>query len=168
MKNSLKISAMLALLFFAATTVSSAQHNRRANIRMNPMGQCLDIPELSDTQKTQVTEINKTHRETIDNMREQFYAAEDVLSANEIKAKMTLEQNNHLNNISKILTEGQLIYFNENIIARPSNNGRKAYNRSPGGGRGNAYRGNGRGNNRRGNGRGAQNGYGRGSAYRGR
>ena len=69
-------------------------------------------------------------------------------AANEIKAKMTLEQNNHLEKISKVLTEEQRVYFNENIIAGPAGGRGRAYNRAPRGGRGYANWGGGRGRNR--------------------
>lgn len=135
MKNSLKISAMLVLLFFAATTVSNAQRHLRDNQRMTYAGQCLDIPGLSDDQKSQITEINTAHREKINQMREQFYAAEDVISANEIKAKMALEQNAHLEKISKVLNAEQKEYFNENIITGQSGRGNRTFSRAPRGGR---------------------------------
>ncbi len=148
MKNSLKITAMVALLFFAATSVSNAQYFRRTNNRMTYAGQCLDIPGLTEVQKTQINEYNAAHQKVIDQMREEFYAAPDLVAANEIKAKMTLEQNNHLEKISKILTEEQRVYFNENIVAGPAGGGGRAYNRAPRGGRGYANWGGGRGRNR--------------------
>lgn len=160
MKSNLKLTAMVAILFFAASTVSNAQYFRRTNNRMTYAGQCLDIPGLSDTQKAQITEANTAHQKTIDNMRAEFYAANDLVIANEIKAKMTLEQNNHLDKISKLLTEEQRVYFNENIIAGPAGRGGRAYNRAPRGGRGYGYGAAGRGRNRA-----ARPGRGRGAGY---
>lgn len=134
MKNSLKISALVALLIFAATSVTNGQY-RRVNSRMFYPGQCLDIPGLTDTQIKEITAINDAHQKTIDKMRTDFWAAEDVISANEIKANMTLEQNKHLKKISEILNEDQLKYFNENIVVGPAGRGR-AVNRIGRGGRG--------------------------------
>ncbi len=148
MKNSFKITAMVALLFFAATSVSNAQYFRRTNNRMSYAGQCLDIPGLSEAQKTQIGEINTAHQKQIDQMREEFYAAPDLITANEIKAKMTLEQNNHLEKISKVLTEEQRVYFKDNIVAGPAGGKGRAYNRAPRGGRGYGNQGQGRGRNR--------------------
>lgn len=161
MKNNLKITALVAIIFFAATSVSNAQYYRRTNNRMTYSGQCLDIPGLTDAQKAQITTINNTHQKTIDSMREEFYAAPDLLTANAIKAKMTLEQNNHLEKISKVLTEEQKVYFNENIIAGPAGGQSRTYNRAPRGGRGSGYvNGGGRGRNRASRpGRGAGNGW---------
>lgn len=149
MKNNMKITALVAILFFAATSVSNAQYFRRTNNRMTYAGQCLDIPGLTDAQKAQITSMNDAHQKIIDSMREQFYAAPDLATANEIKAKMTLEQNNHLEKISKVLTEEQRVYFNQNIVAGPAGGQGRAYNRAPRGGRGFGYgNGGGRGRNR--------------------
>ena len=134
MKNNLKITALAALLLFAAASVANAQY-RRVNNRMSYPGQCYDIPGLTDTQIDKINAINDAHQKTIDQMRQDFWAAENVLSANEIKANMTLEQNNHLNKISELLNEEQLKYFNENVVAGPTGRGR-AVNRLGRGGRG--------------------------------
>lgn len=123
MKNNLKVAALVALLVFAATSVTKAQYNR-INSRMSYPGQCLDIPGLTDAQIKDITAINAAHQKTIDDMRADFYAAEDVMLANEIKARMTLEQNNHLKQISDLLNEEQLKYFNENIVVGPAGRGR--------------------------------------------
>ncbi len=148
MKNNLKITAMAALLFFAVASVSNAQYFRRTNNRMSYAGQCLDIPGLTEDQKAQITAINTAHQKLIDQLRNDFYAAPDLITANEIKAKMTLEQNNHLDKISKVLTEEQRAYFNNNIIAGPAGGRGQAYNRASRGGRGFGYgNGGGRGRN---------------------
>jgi len=161
MKNSLKITTLVALILIATTSITDAQNFRRTNNRMTYAGQCLDIPGLTDAQKTQITAINDAHKKTIDQMREEFYATNDLFAANEIKAKMTLEQNNHLEKISKVLTEEQRVYFNENIVAGPAGRGARAYNRAPRGGRGFGY-GNGGG---RGRFRADRSGRGRGAGY---
>jgi len=137
MKNSLKITALVTLLIFAATSATNAQY-RRVNNRMSYPGQCLDIPGLTDAQTKGITAINDAHQKTIDKMREDFWAAEDVISANNMKANMTLEQNNHLKKISEVLNEDQLKYFNENIVIGPAGRGR-AVNRVGRGGRGYGY-----------------------------
>jgi hypothetical protein len=134
MKNNLKITALATLLLFAAASVANAQY-RRVNNRMSYPGQCYDIPGLTDTQKEKITAINDAHQKAIDQMRKDFWSAKDVISANKIKADMTLEQNSHLNKISGLLNEEQLKYFNENIIAVPSGRGR-AISRQGRGGRG--------------------------------
>lgn len=134
MKKSVKFTALLAILIFAGTAIADAQNYRRTNNRMSYKGQCLDIPGLTDQQREQILAINTAHQKTIDQMRADFWAAEDITVANEIKAKMTLEQNKHLKKISEVLNEEQLKYFNENIIAGPAGGKGQAYNR---GGRGN-------------------------------
>ncbi len=168
MKNKVKITALMAVLLFTATTVINAQYYRRTNNRMSNPGQCLEIPGLTDAQKTKITAINDAHTKTIDGMREQFYDAQDLTVANEIKAKMTLEQNNHLKKVSVVLDETQLKYFNENIVAGPA--GGRNYTRGGRGRGGFGYSGTapGRGRNRavaprggRGGGRGSGGGYGR-------
>lgn len=137
MKNKFRISALIAVLVFMSATVANAQYRRfsRVNTRMSYPGQCLEIPGLSDVQKQKITEINTAHQKTIDDMRQQFWAAEDITLANEIKAKMTLEQNNHLKKVSAVLDEEQLQYFNNNIVTGPAGRGR-AYNNGGGRGRG--------------------------------
>lgn len=162
MKNTLKITAMAAILFFAAASVTNAQYYRRTNNRMSYPGQCLNIPGLTDSQKALITEINTAHQKTIDEKRQEFYAAPDLVTANEIKAKMTLEQNNHLDKISKVLTEEQKVWFNSNIVAGPAGGGSRAYNRAPLGGRGRGFGYNGGG---RGRFRGTRPGRGRGAGY---
>ena len=137
MKNSLKVTALAALLIFAASSVTNAQYNR-VNNRMSYPGQCLDIPGLTDVQIMEIATLNDAHQKTIDKMRTDFWAAADVISANEIKANMTLEQNNHLKNISALLNEEQLKYFNENIVVGAIGRGR-AVNRVGRGGRGYGY-----------------------------
>jgi hypothetical protein len=119
MKNKFRITALVALLMFVTTTITNAQY-ARVNNRMTYPGQCLDIPGLTDVQMQKITAINNEHQKTIDNMRTDFYAAGDVITANNIKAKMTLEQNVHLKKISGELDEEQLKYFNANIIAGPA------------------------------------------------
>jgi len=120
MKNKVKITALMAVLLFTATTVINAQAYRRTNNRMSYPGQCLEIPGLTDAQKAKITAINDAHTKKIDGMREQFYAAQDINAATDIKSKMTLEQNNHLKKISAVLDETQLKYLNENIVAGPA------------------------------------------------
>ncbi len=121
MKNKFKITAIVALLIFAASTVTNGQY-RRANSRMAGPGQCMDIPGLTDAQKEKITSINEAHQKTIDTMREEFFAEKNVMAANDIKVKMTQEQNNHLKKISEVLNDEQLKYFNENIITVPARN----------------------------------------------
>lgn len=137
MKNKFRISALIAVLIFMSANAANAQYRRfnRVNTRMSYPGQCLEIPGLTDVQKQKITEINTAHQKTIDDMRQQFWAAEDITIANEIKAKMTLEQNNHLKKVSAVLNEEQLQYFNNNIITGPAGRGR-AYNAGGGRGRG--------------------------------
>ena len=167
MKNKIKITAFMAVLLFAATSVINAQYYMRTNNRMTYSGQCLEIPGLTDAQKTKITAINDAHTKTIDGMREQFYAAQDINTATGIKDKMTLEQTNHLKKISAVLDETQLKYFNENIVAGPAGGRNYAGGRGRGGF---GYSGTapGRGRNRavaprggRGGGRGSGGGYGR-------
>lgn len=131
MKNKMKITALMAVLLFTATSVINAQYYMRTNNRMSYVGQCLEIPGLTDTQRTQITAINDAHKTSIDAMRDQFYAAQDISTATDIKTKMTEEQNNHLKKITGVLNETQLKYFNENIVAGP------AGGRNYAGGRGN-------------------------------
>lgn len=136
-------------MFFAATSASNAQYFRRTNNRMSYAGQCLDIPGLTEDQKAQITAINTAHQKLIDQLRNDFYAAPDLVTANDIKARMTLEQNNHLDKISKVLTEEQKVYFNQNIVAGPAGGRGRAYNRGNRPGRGFGYgNGGGRGRNR--------------------
>jgi len=127
MKSKFRITALVALMIFVTTTIINAQY-ARTNNRMSYPGQCLDIPGLTDVQTEKIAAINDSHQKTIDNMRDDFYAAGDVIAANNIKAKMTLEQNNHLKKISELLNEEQLKYFNENIIAGPAGGRARAVN----------------------------------------
>lgn len=138
MKNKFRITALVALLIFAATSITDAQY-ARVNNRMTYPGQCMDIPGLTDAQMQKITAINAAHQKTIDNMRTDFYAAGDVITANNIKAKMTLEQNNHLKKISEVLDEEQLKYFNANIIAGPAGGQGRAVNAAAGRGVGGGY-----------------------------
>jgi len=174
MKSNFKITALIAVLIFAASSVTNGQYRQymRVNNRMSYPGQCMDIPGLTADQKEKITAINAAHQKAIDDMRADFYAAEDVMLANEIKSKMTLEQNNHLKQVSDLLNEEQLKYFNENIVVGPAGRGR-AVNRVGRGGTGYGYingRGLGRGPSGMGygnmNGRGRGRGYGQGMGYR--
>jgi hypothetical protein len=160
MKSKIRISALVALLVFMSATMANAQNRRfsRVNTRMSYPGQCLDIPGLTDVQKQKITEINTAHQKTIDEMRQQFWAAEDITLANEIKAKMTLEQNNHLKKVSAVLDEEQMQFFNDNIMTGPAGRGR-AYSNAGGRGRGYGAA------NRPGRGRFAAGRGGRGGAY---
>ena len=119
MKSKFRITALVALMIFVTTTIINAQY-ARTNNRMSYPGQCLDIPGLTDVQTEKIAAINGAHQKTIDNMRAEFRTSGNVIEANEIKAKMTLEQNNHLKKISELLNEEQLKYFNENVIAGPA------------------------------------------------
>jgi hypothetical protein len=127
MKNKFRITALVALLMFVTTTITNAQY-ARVNNRMTYPGQCLDIPGLTDVQMQKITAINNEHQQTINTMRTDFYAAGDVITANNVKAKMTLEQNNHLKKISEVLDEEQLKYFNTNVIAGPAGGRGRAVN----------------------------------------
>jgi len=123
MKNKFKVTALIATMLILTASIANAQ-NRRPQNRMSYQGQCLEIPGLTEDQKTKISAINDSHKEKIDGMRESFYNEEDIYKANEIKANMILEQNNHLKEISKHLKGDQLEYFNENIINGSNSRGR--------------------------------------------
>ena len=145
MKNAMRITAMVAILVFASSSVINAQQYRRSGNRMGYQGQCMNIPELSEKQKTKITELNTAHRELIDQMREELFAAEDRIKANEIRANMALEQNKRLEKISGELTDDQKVWFNENVLARPSAGQGREYARGPRGGRASHFNGPSRG-----------------------
>lgn len=123
MKNKFKVTALIATMLILTVSVANAQ-NRRPQNRMSYQGQCLDIPGLSDDQKTKITSVNDAHQVKIDGMRASFYEEVDITKANEIKANMILEQNNHLKEILKVLDADQTNYFNENIINGSNSRGR--------------------------------------------
>ena len=145
MKNAMRITAMVAILVFASSSVINAQNFRRANNSMGYQGQCMNIPELSEKQKTKITELNTAHRELVDQMREELFASEDRIKANEIRAKMALEQNTHLEKISAELTAEQKTWFNENVLAKPSTGQGREFARGPRGGRASHFNGPARG-----------------------
>ena len=123
MKNKFKATALIAtVLIFTATVVNG--QNRQPQKRMSYQGQCLEIPGLTEDQKAKITSINDAHREKVDGMRESVIAEEDLFKANEIKANMILEQNNHLKEISKVLDGDQLEYFKENVLTKNNQRGR--------------------------------------------
>ena len=126
MKNKFRIISIVVFMLFLSTMISNAQYGR-SNNRMSYSGQCLNIPGLTDNQTDKIITINDAHQKTIDNLRSDFYVEEDLILANNIKSKMSIEQNNHLKKISKVLNEEQLKYFNENIVTRPL--GRRANRR---------------------------------------
>ena len=116
MNNKIKTTSLIVLLLFVTVSASNAQ-NRRANSRMSFRGQCMNIPELSDDQKDQISAINEAHRTTLDELREQLWNSEDRIAANEIRSKMILEQNKHLKKVSEVLDKEQLEYYNANVIS---------------------------------------------------
>ncbi|MEZ5000754.1 MAG: hypothetical protein R2727_08965 [Bacteroidales bacterium] len=142
MKTGIKITAMTIILLLAGSGITKAQYGRAGQARRStPQYYCMDIPDLTDTQKAKITALGEAHRKQMDELRQAKYNAPDIYTRNEIDAKMLMAQNEHLKNIELLLTDTQKEYYRNNFAnQRP---GFRA-NRAPVG-RGNGYRAGGRG-----------------------
>lgn len=157
MKRGIKITAIAVLLLIAGTGITKAQQGRMAgDRRANPLNFCMNIPDLTDSQKEKIAALNDEHRKQMDQLREERINATDLYARNEIAAKMLLQQNEHMKNLESQLTDSQKKYFRENITdGRPGYRANRGFNRGPG--QGNGYRAGWQGNGRgfhRGEGRG--------------
>jgi len=116
MKSTIKITAISLLLFIAGTGISNGQYGRMArNMDRGQMSYCMNIPDLTDTQKEKITALAEEHRKEMDEMRKDRFDESDVYKRNEIAAKMILKRNEHLKSIESLLTDSQKEFFLANV-----------------------------------------------------
>lgn len=106
------------------TAIATDAQGRGFYARDSFRGACMDIPNLTDSQKEKINSLNESHRKSMDEMREKVREAEDIITANELRSEMALERNKHLKDLSALLDKEQKEWFDENVISNNNNRGR--------------------------------------------
>ena len=137
MRNNLRITAIMAVILFAGTTVIMAQYGRGSrNTGGTPLEYCLDIPGLTDAQKAQITSINEDHRKKMDDFRLKRQTAPTFEEMNEVGAAMLHQQNDHFAKVKAVLNAEQVEYLNSTYTTTRPQGPRQAPAYGRGGGRG--------------------------------
>ena len=111
---------ILVLILLTGATQSYAQRGRNMN------NCCQNIPNLTETQKTQIEELQSEHFEKIAEIRQERRATTFNSKKAGIREKMLKERQEHREEIGKLLTEDQKAYYDKNYRNMRNNDGRNA------------------------------------------
>jgi len=129
------LKVVLTTVAILVTTGVFAQRINRGDV-------CQHIPNLTAEQKQKINEQSLAHQNTMDDLRNQFYAESDGVKASAIKKQMNAEMAKHYRKISGLLTTKQKTWYDQQCFAagRKSYYSRKGQGRGQGFGRGMYYR----------------------------
>ena len=129
------LKIVLTTVAILVTTGVFAQRINRGDV-------CQHIPNLTAEQKQKIDQQSLAHQNTMDDLRNQFYAESDGVKASAIKKQMNAEMAKHYRKISGLLTTKQKIWYDQQCLAtgRRSYYSGKSLGRGQGFGRGMYYR----------------------------
>ena len=142
-KNTIKIMVLsLLIVVSGGITDDLSAQNRNKGRSQQRVNECLDIPNLTDTQKTKITTLQDAHRISIDALRDKRRDTRSTSEKDVIRTEMDNKIKTHKSDIRKTLNKEQQIYFDQNCTdnksfnrgnkGRRSGNGNRANNESRG------------------------------------
>lgn len=123
MKKTGRIFGLLLILLFAGSTMVNAQYGR-GRASNDPYGYCMNLPDITEKQKSELTALSGKHRTEMDALRNEMRSSMDLDERNELRLKMTNLRNSHISDIQSILTDSQKQAFNSACPAYRSRIGR--------------------------------------------
>ena len=123
MKTLSRIFGLLLILIFAGSTAVNAQYGR-GWASNDPYRYCMNLPDITEKQKSELTTLSGKHRTEMDALRNEMRSSTDFEERSELRTKMTNLRNSHINDIQSVLTDSQKQTFNSACPAYRSRGGR--------------------------------------------
>lgn len=98
-------------MIFAGSTVVTAQYGR-GRVNNDPYRYCMNLPDITDKQKSDIIAMSEKHRAEMDALRNDMWGSTDIEKRNELRLKMATLRNSHFNDIQSLLTDNQKEAFN--------------------------------------------------------
>lgn len=110
MKTAIKIIGMVIIFLTAGSMLLNAQNGKgRA---ANRGGYCLNLPDLSEKQKTELTSLSVKHQAEMDALRTDMRSTNDANKKSEVSSKMNSIRDSHRAEVLSLLTDKQKESFN--------------------------------------------------------
>ncbi len=110
MKTRKFVWILIALIVGSTTVFAQGRFNRRCVVYSNASGPgtCLTVlTDLSETQKTDISELESSHQQAMAELRIKQRSTYDLVEKNAIRADMLKKVEAHRNEVRKLLTEEQ-------------------------------------------------------------
>lgn len=137
------VMIVLAVLLMATTTIFAQRGNRAAANSC-----CMDIPGLTEQQKTQITNLEQLHKKDMQAMRDARRKSGSYTDRDAYQAAVDQKVTDHRNAVKNLLNADQKVIF-DNIQAQGGQGKNQQANMRRGGGQRRAMQGGGRGQGRR-------------------